>query len=154
MQPTLTPGDAAVIGEATGLAAGDDEAPITGDAAGEGAEAAGDAAGAVVDLLVGGAAVDPLPHAVSSKSGATLVTHPRIAARREIRACRLLCAARTLAISFLPTAERMRWPAAHLCSLACSTSELAPETVRSDLDFAYVGSGQNWGTNWARHKHL
>src|SRR5688500_17785679 len=126
MQPTLTPGDAAVIGEATRLAAGDDEAPITGGAAGEGAEAAGDAAGAAGDLLVVGAAVDALPNAVSSKSGATLVTHPTIAPRREIRACRLLCAAWTLAISFLPTSESMRLPATHLCSLTCSTPELAP----------------------------
>lgn len=97
MQPTLATGEAATAGEAIGLAAGlaiGDAAAIgeaAGLAAGEGdAAIAGEAAGAVVGLPVGaavGAAVDPPPQAVSS-SGATRVTQPRKAARREIRAGR------------------------------------------------------------------
>jgi len=105
MQPKLAAGEATAAGDAIGLAAGlaIGEAAAAGEAAGL---AAGDAAvctagegDATADAAVGeaagvaivptgatvGAAVDPPPQAVSRRSGATRVTHPCNATRREIR---------------------------------------------------------------------
>ena len=109
MQPSATPGEAATIGEAIGLAAGEAVTIVIGDAAGdadgvtpviglaagdgvtlvigeEAADAAGDDAGAVVGLLVGaavGGAVWLPAQAVSSSNGAPPVTQLWIAARRD-----------------------------------------------------------------------
>src|SRR4051812_36220849 len=102
MKPTLAARDAAVTGDAIELVAGLPlgDAVMTGEAAGEAAACGdgeaveiaaatvGDAAGVAMvptGAIVGAVAVAP-PQAVSNNSGATPVTQPCRAARREIRA--------------------------------------------------------------------